>query len=108
MSETGIDLASLRTTDEIRAAFEALKVEEDATEAELEDLLSSHRFIEVELKELLQNGQFQLGKLGNDVQEMSKRIGYTASLADGVSAKVKQLDLAKVQLEQVFFRCILS
>ena len=95
MDDQVIELANLRTAEEIRAAFEALRRQEDQTEAELETLLSSHRFIEVELKELLQNGQFQLGKLENDVQDMSKRIGYTASLADGVSAKVKQLDLAK-------------
>ena len=95
MSEQVIELSNLRTAEEIRGAFEALRVEEDKTEAELENLLNSHRYIEVELKELLQNGQFQMGKLENDVQDMSKRIGYTASLADGVSAKVKQLDLAK-------------
>ena len=92
-----LDLSNLRTASQIRSAFEALRLEEDATEQDLDNLLSSHRYIDAELKELLQNGQFNLGKCENDVQEMSKRIGYTASLADGVSVKVKQLDLAKVR-----------
>ena len=108
MSKMNVDFSNLRTASQIRAAFEALRLEEDATEQELDNLLSSHRFIDTELKELLQSGQFHLGKCENDVQEMSRRIGYTASLADGVSVKVKQLDLAKVilELKSKYFRTI--
>ena len=58
------------------------------------------RFIDAELKELLQSGQLQIGKVQNEAVEMSKSIGFTASLADGVSAKVKQLDLAKIRVSE--------
>ncbi len=93
-----VDFASLRTLDEIRNAFEALKCEEDNKDQELEQLLHSNHFIEAELKELLQSGQLQMGKVTNETLEMAKGIGFTASLADGVSAKVKQLDLTKVRV----------
>ena len=93
-----IDFTKLRSLEQIRAAFETLKANEDKTDQELECLLSSHRFIDAELKELLQSGQLQIGKVHNEAVEMSKNIGFTASLADGVSAKVKQLDLAKVRV----------
>lgn len=91
-------MANLRTLEEIRAAFETLKCEEDKTEQDLEDLLASHRYIEAELKELLQTGQVHMTKVQNEAVDMAKSIGFTASLADGVSAKVKQLDLAKVRV----------
>ena len=100
MADFVVDLANLRTLDQIRRAFEALKCNEDKTDEELEHLLSSHRFIDAELKELLQSGQLQMGKVQNEAVEMSKSIGFTASLADGVSAKVKQLDLAKVRVSE--------
>ena len=100
MAEQAVDLANLRTLEEIRKAFETLKCNEDQTDKELETLLSSHRFIDAELKELLQSGQLQMGKVQNEAVEMSKSIGFTASLADGVSAKVKQLDLAKVRVSE--------
>ena len=65
---------------------------------ELEVILNSHKKIENELKELVQCGQYEMGKVENDALDMAKNIGFTASLADGVSAKVKQLDLAKVRI----------
>ena len=98
MSEQVIDFSKLRTLDEIREAFDKLKCEEDRTEQELESILASHKKIENELKELVQCGQYEMGKVENDAVDMAKSIGFTASLADGVSAKVKQLDLAKVSL----------
>jgi high-affinity nickel permease len=51
MAEQAVDLANLRTWEEIRKAFETLKCNEDQTDKELETLLSSHRFIDAELKE---------------------------------------------------------
>jgi hypothetical protein len=36
-----------------------------------------------------------MGQVETEAVDTAKTIGYTASLADGVSAKVKQLDLAK-------------
>ena len=102
MSEQAIDFSKLRTLDEIREAFDKLKCEEDRTEQELESILASHKKIENELKELVQCGQYEMGKVENDAVDMAKSIGFTASLADGVSAKVKQLDLAKVRLIPIF------
>ena len=43
MAEQVVDLTNLRTLDEIRKAFETLKCNEDKTDEELENLLSSHR-----------------------------------------------------------------
>ena len=74
MAEQAVDLANLRTLEEIRKAFETLKCNEDQTDKELETLLSSHRFIDAELKELLQSGQLQMGKVQNEAVEMSKSI----------------------------------
>ena len=95
-----IDFSKLRTLDEIRAAFDKLKFEEDRTEKDLESILASHKKIENELKELVQCGQYEIGKVENDALDMAKSISITASLADGVSAKVKQLDLAKVNMKK--------
>ena len=96
-----IDFSKLRTLDEIRAAFDKLKCEEDRTEKDLESILASHKKIENELKELVQCGQYEMGKVENDALDMAKSISITASLADGVSAKVKQLDLAKVNMRKI-------
>ena len=38
-------MTNLRTLDEIRKAFETLKCNEDKTDEELENLLSSHRLL---------------------------------------------------------------
>ena len=45
MAEQVVDLTNLRTLDEIRKAFETLKCNEDKTDEELENLLSSHRLL---------------------------------------------------------------
>ena len=45
-----------------------------------------------------------MGKVENDALDMAKSISITASLADGVSAKVKQLDLAKVNAMKIISR----
>ena len=105
-----IDFSKLRTLDEIRAAFDKLKCEEDRTEKDLESILASHKKIENELKELVQCGQYEMGKVENDALDMAKSISITASLADGVSAKVKQLDLAKVNMRKIskLFNIILT
>ena len=87
---------SLRSLDEIRAAYEQLKIEEDENELELEGILSRHLGLETEVRNLIEASTHSLAQAEKDSVETTKTISYTATLADGVSAKVKQLDLAKV------------
>lgn len=90
-----IDLNALRTIDEIKDAFDLLKDEEDRVEQELEEILSTQGQLETQLRVLAQSATPQLSSVEHDAQKLATVIGHTASLADGVSAKVKQLDLAK-------------
>ena len=62
--EQVIDFSKLRTLEEIRAAFDKLKCEEDRTEKDLESILASHKKIESELKELVQCGQYSCVEKG--------------------------------------------
>ena len=64
---------------------------------DLEKLLSQQVHLETDLRSLYQSTIHQLTSAENDAEKLSSVIAFTAKLADGVAAKVKQLDLAKVR-----------
>ena len=64
---------------------------------DLEKLLSQQVHLETDLRGLSQSTIHQLTSAENDAEKLYSVIAFTAKLADGVAAKVKQLDLAKVR-----------
>ena len=64
---------------------------------DLEKLLSQQVHLETDLRSLSQSTIHQLTSAENDAEKLYSVIAFTAKLADGVAAKVKQLDLAKVR-----------
>lgn len=69
---------------------------QDKVEFELEKLLAQQVHLEADLRGLSQSAVLQLTTAENEAEKLSSVIAFTAKLADGVAAKVKQLDLAKV------------
>ena len=91
---SAVNLSSIRTLDEIKAAYEQLQKEEEDVARETELILSQQGQLHAQLKSLSQ----WAGKLdiaASDATRLADVIGSTATLADRVSAKVKQLDTAK-------------
>ena len=94
-----VNLSSIRTLDEIKAAYEQLQKEEEEVARETELILSQQGNLQAQLKSLSQ----WAGKLdiaASDASRLSDVIGSTATLADRVSAKVKQLDTAKSRVSE--------
>ena len=75
---------------------------QDKVEFELEKLLAQQVHLEADLRGLSQSAVLQLTTAENEAEKLSSVIAFTAKLADGVAAKVKQLDLAKVRLHLIF------
>ena len=69
---------------------------QEKVEFELEKLLSQQVHLPADLRGLSQSAVLQLTSAESEAEKLSSVIGFTAKLADGVAAKVKQLDLAKV------------
>ena len=91
------DVSSLRTPDQIAAAFAALAVEEEDVNDELHALLSQQSLLEQRLRGLSSTTPQMLHSASGDARKLGKVIDFTAKLAEGVAAKVRQLDLAKVR-----------
>ncbi len=66
-------------------------------DSELESLLSRQVYLESRLRSLSSSSQ-ALQSTGADAEKLASVISFTAGLAEGVSIKVKQLDLAKVRV----------
>ena len=77
--------------------FHRLYIFQEKVEFELEKLLSQQVHLEADLRGLSQSAVLPLTSAENEAEKLSSVIGFTAKLADGVAAKVKQLDLAKVR-----------
>lgn len=76
----------------------SLHVSQEALDIELEELLSRQGQLESRLKGL--RSSLSLIKSGQEeAQKLASVINFTAKLAENVSVKVKQLDLAKVRQE---------
>ena len=93
-SRSAVNLSSIRTLDEIKAAYEQLRKDEHEVAKETHLILSQQTQLDVQLQSLSQWTP-KLNAASGDAETLACVIGTTAALADRVSAKVKQLDIAK-------------
>eukprot|EP00095_Tigriopus_kingsejongensis_P011780 maker-scaffold119_size336447-snap-gene-1.16 protein:Tk11780 transcript:maker-scaffold119_size336447-snap-gene-1.16-mRNA-1 annotation:"conserved oligomeric golgi complex subunit 4" len=99
ISISGFDLTSLKTSPEIQEAFQILNQAEERVNDELADWLSRHALIESQLRHLA-TALPRLQTVQQQADQLSTVIATTAQLAEGVSSKVKQLDLAKSRVAE--------
>ncbi|XP_003737789.1 conserved oligomeric Golgi complex subunit 4 [Galendromus occidentalis] len=85
--------------EEAESTLKQLSKQEEETCARLEELLLSHGDIDQRIQKIHKlMPSFQL--VNSDTEELNKIVTYTASLAENISRKVKQLDLAKSMVAQ--------
>ncbi|KAM4614164.1 conserved oligomeric Golgi complex subunit 4 [Discoglossus pictus] len=96
-------LRSLTDLQELEEAYERLCAEEKQVETELEVLLSQQSTVENKMQALQRMGP-NLQLIEGDAQQLSGMITFTCNLAENVSSKVRQLDLAKSRLYQAIQR----
>ncbi|KAG8143788.1 putative Conserved oligomeric Golgi complex subunit 4-like protein [Naja naja] len=87
-------LRALTELPELEAAYGRLCREEDETRAELELLLEQRGALEGKVAALHRMGP-NLQLIEGDAQQLGGTIAFTCRLAENVSSKVRQLDLAK-------------
>ena len=92
--KSSVNLLSIRTMEEIKAAFEQLQKEEDEVARETQMIISQQGQLQAQLRSLSQYAP-KMENAARDAGKLADVIGSTATLADRVSAKVKQLDIAK-------------
>lgn len=88
---------NLITMTDIQKAFDELCVEEESMNAELDNLLEHQSALENKmsgLHKILPNLQI----LETDSKQLSSMVSFTSTLAENVSSKVRQLDVAKSQV----------
>ncbi|XP_008061502.1 conserved oligomeric Golgi complex subunit 4 isoform X2 [Carlito syrichta] len=103
-SEISTDLIrSLTELQELEAVYERLCVEEKVVEKELDALLEQQNTIESKMVTLHRMGP-NLQLIEGDAQQLAGMITFTCNLAENVSSKVRQLDLAKNRLYQAIQR----
>ncbi|XP_040185257.1 conserved oligomeric Golgi complex subunit 4 [Rana temporaria] len=96
-------LRSLTDLQELEEAYERLCAEEKEVEAELQTLLGQQGAVENKMLALQRMGP-NLQLIEGDAQQVSGMITFTCNLAENVSSKVRQLDLAKSRLYQAIQR----
>uniref|UniRef100_A0A9L0TBJ1 Component of oligomeric golgi complex 4 n=1 Tax=Equus caballus TaxID=9796 RepID=A0A9L0TBJ1_HORSE len=95
-SEISIELIrSLTELQELEAVYERLCGEEKVVERELDALLEQQNTIESKMVTLHRMGP-NLQLIEGDAKQLAGMITFTCNLAENVSSKVRQLDLAKV------------
>ncbi|XP_053126976.1 conserved oligomeric Golgi complex subunit 4 isoform X2 [Hemicordylus capensis] len=87
----------------LEAAYSHLCGEEKAVEEELEKLLEQQGTIESKMAALHRMGP-NLQLIEGDAKQLAGMITFTCNLAENVSSKVRQLDLAKNRLYQAIQR----
>uniref|UniRef100_A0A7N4Q0Z4 Conserved oligomeric Golgi complex subunit 4 n=1 Tax=Sarcophilus harrisii TaxID=9305 RepID=A0A7N4Q0Z4_SARHA len=96
-------IRSLTELQELEAAYERLCNEEKVVEEELDALLEQQSTIENKMITLHRMGP-NLQLIEGDAKQLAGMITFTCSLAENVSSKVRQLDLAKNRLYQAIQR----
>ncbi|XP_077309592.1 conserved oligomeric Golgi complex subunit 4 [Lithobates pipiens] len=96
-------IRSLTDLQELEEAYERLCAEEKEVEAELQALLGQQGSVENKMLALQRMGP-NLQLIEGDAQQVSGMITFTCNLAENVSSKVRQLDLAKSRLYQAIQR----
>ncbi|XP_068549106.1 conserved oligomeric Golgi complex subunit 4 isoform X1 [Anas acuta] len=88
---------------ELQEAYGELCREEQAVQEELEALVEQQSVVENKMIALQRMGP-NLQLIEGDAQQLAGMIAFTCSLAENVSSKVRQLDLAKNRLYQAIQR----
>ncbi|KAM5297616.1 conserved oligomeric Golgi complex subunit 4 isoform 1-T3 [Glossophaga mutica] len=103
-SEISFELIrSLTELQELEAVYERLCGEEKVVERELDALLEQQNTVESKMVTLHRMGP-NLQLIEGDAKQLAGMITFTCSLAENVSSKVRQLDLAKNRLYQAIQR----
>ncbi|KAG8523664.1 Conserved oligomeric Golgi complex subunit 4 [Galemys pyrenaicus] len=96
-------IRSLTELQELEAVYERLCGEEKMVERELDALLEQQNTIENKMVTLHRMGP-NLQLIEGDAKQLAGMITFTCNLAENVSSKVRQLDLAKNRLYQAIQR----
>uniref|UniRef100_A0A8C8Z143 Conserved oligomeric Golgi complex subunit 4 n=1 Tax=Prolemur simus TaxID=1328070 RepID=A0A8C8Z143_PROSS len=96
-------IRSLTELQELEAVYERLCGEEKMVEKELDALLEQQNTIENKMITLHRMGP-NLQLIEGDAKQLAGMITFTCNLAENVSSKVRQLDLAKNRLYQAIQR----
>ncbi|XP_070301407.1 conserved oligomeric Golgi complex subunit 4 [Salvelinus sp. IW2-2015] len=88
-------ISALTELDDLERVYQQLCTEEKKVETELEKLVGQQGNIDTKMLALQRMGP-NLQLIGGDASQLSGMITFTCSLAENVSSKVRQLDLAKV------------
>ncbi|KAF6077132.1 component of oligomeric golgi complex 4 [Phyllostomus discolor] len=96
-------IRSLTELQELEAVYERLCGEEKVVERELDALLEQQSTVESKMVTLHRMGP-NLQLIEGDAKQLAGMITFTCSLAENVSSKVRQLDLAKNRLYQAIQR----
>nr|XP_057944849.1 conserved oligomeric Golgi complex subunit 4 [Doryrhamphus excisus] len=104
LSSVSMDtISTLTELEDLERVYQQLCVEEKTVEAELDQLVSQEGTIHTKMLSLQRMGP-NLQLIGGDASQLSGMITFTCSLAENVSRKVRQLDLAKTRLYKVIQR----
>ncbi|XP_054626169.1 conserved oligomeric Golgi complex subunit 4 [Dunckerocampus dactyliophorus] len=104
LSSVSMDtISALTELEDLEKVYQQLCVEEKAVEAELDHLVGQEGTIHTKMLALQRMGP-NLQLIGGDASQLSGMITFTCSLAENVSRKVRQLDLAKTRLYKVIQR----
>ncbi|KAF6722606.1 Conserved oligomeric Golgi complex subunit 4 [Oryzias melastigma] len=96
-------ISSLTELEDLEKVYQQLCEEEKGVEAELDRLVGQEASIHKKMQALQRMGP-SLQLIGSDASQLSGMITFTCSLAENVSRKVRQLDLAKTRLYNVIQR----
>lgn len=96
-------ISALTELEDLERVYQQLCVEEKEVEAELDRLVGQEGTIHTKMLALQRMGP-NLQLIGGDASQLSGMITFTCSLAENVSSKVRQLDLAKTRLYNVIQR----
>ncbi|KAJ7986154.1 hypothetical protein DPEC_G00347840 [Dallia pectoralis] len=96
-------ISALTELEDLERVYQQLCTEEKEVETELEKLVGGQGNIDMKMLSLQRMGP-NLQLIGGDASQLSGMITFTCSLAENVSSKVRQLDLAKTRLYKVIQR----
>ncbi|XP_041850252.1 conserved oligomeric Golgi complex subunit 4 [Melanotaenia boesemani] len=96
-------ISALTELEDLEKVYQQLCEEEKEVEAELDRLVGQEGTIHTKMLALQRMGP-SLQLIGGDASQLSGMITFTCSLAENVSRKVRQLDLAKTRLYNVIQR----
>lgn len=96
-------ISALTELEDLETVYQQLCAQEKEVEAELDRLVGQEGTIHTKMLALQRMGP-NLQLIGGDASQLSGMITFTCSLAENVSRKVRQLDLAKTRLYNVIQR----